>query len=249
VRIAIAGATGLVGRALTLAAEDAGHHVVEISRVRGVDLLTADGLDLTGVDVVIDVTNAPTRDPWRDGHQAKAFFEAVARNLGAAARAAGVTRTVVLSVLGVDRTPDDGRGIHAYYAAKLAHEQATRRHAPNARILRSAQFHELAGQMLSWKSDGARAEIPDMPMQPVAVDEVAATLLDLAVGADRPEMTELAGPRRERLPDLVARLDETVLVSPSPVSASIADGAFLPGPSALTADDDFDDWLLSPARP
>ena len=37
-RIAIAGATGLVGRELTAAARTAGHDVVELSRATGIEL-------------------------------------------------------------------------------------------------------------------------------------------------------------------------------------------------------------------
>jgi uncharacterized protein YbjT (DUF2867 family) len=236
VRIAIAGATGLVGQALTVAAEDADHEVVGVR--------ADDDLDLTGSDAVIDVTDVPIGDPWRDGHDATPFFEAVARTLGAAAHAAGVSRTVVLSALGADRTPHDGRGIHGYHAAKLAHERATRAHAPRARVLRSAHVHDIAGRMLGRHGDGAHVEIPDVLLQPVALDELALTLLDLAVGEDRPPLTELAGPRPERLPDLVARLDETVLVRPTPVSTPLASGALLPGPGAIIAEGDFDEWLL-----
>jgi uncharacterized protein YbjT (DUF2867 family) len=236
VRIAIAGDAGLVGQALAAAAEDAGHEVVGVR--------ADDALDLTGADAVIDVTDAPIGDPWCDGHDATPFFEEVARTLGAAAHAAGVPRTVVLSALGADRTPADGRGIHAYHAAKLAHERATREHAPHTRVLRSARVHDVAGRMLHRHGDGARAEIPDVLLQPVALDELVLALLDLAVSDDRPPVTELAGPRPERLPDLIARLDETVLVRPTPVSAALAAGALLPGPAAILAEGDFDEWLL-----
>lgn len=247
-RIAIAGATGTAGRALVRAAGAAGHDVLPLSPAHGVDVFTGSGLDLAGADAVVDVTQVPMNDPWRDASRARPFFEAVARTLGEAAHAAGVPRTVVLSVLGIDRTPDDGLGIHEYYAAKRAHEAATLRHAPGPRILRSAQFHELVARMVDWKSDGVRAEVPDMLVQPVAADDVAATLLELAVALEAPVLTELAGPRAERMPDLVARLDETLLVSPAPVSPSLAQGALLPGPDAITAARGFDDWLLTPVE-
>ena len=144
-RIAIAGATGLVGRELGIAARKAGHDVVELSRATGVDLVAGSDAELdralAGAEVVVDVTNSPTVE--QDG--ATAFFETVAERLGAAATRAGVTRTVLLSIIGVDRTPEDG-----YFVAKLAHERATRRHAPGVRVLRAAQFHEFAEQSLGW---------------------------------------------------------------------------------------------------
>ena len=89
-RIAIAGATGLVGRELGSAARKAGHEVVELSRATGVDLVAGSDAELdralAGAEVVVDVTNSPTID--RDG--ATAFFETVAERLGVAGTRAGV---------------------------------------------------------------------------------------------------------------------------------------------------------------
>lgn len=178
-----------------------------------------------------DETNAPSIEQ----EPATAFFSSVGERLGEAARPAGVQRTVVLSIIGVDRTPEDG-----YFVAKLAHERATQAHAPGARVLRAAQFHEFPGQILGWVRDGDRAEIPDQPIQPVDLDEVVRVLLDLATADDAPAVTELAGLRPEQLPDLVARLDPSVTVTPVPASDAVAGGALRPGegrpsPGALPA--------------
>ncbi len=235
-RIAVAGATGLVGRPLTEAARAADAEVVELTRAAGVDLTDGSGLDLTGVDAVIDVTNIASQD--RD--EATAFFTAVAEHLGAAASAAGVRHTVVLSIIGVDATPEDD-----YFVAKLAHERATQEHAPGPRILRAAQFHDFAGQMLGWMRQGDEATIPDQPIQPVDLDEVVRVLLELATSDDAPLRTDLAGPQPERLPDMVARLDDTVTVHPGPVSDAVRDGAMRPGPGAVIAGRSFGEWLAA----
>ena len=57
-RIAIAGATGLVGRELVAIARAAGHDVVELSRSQGTDLVEGTGIEhtLEGVSTVVDVT-------------------------------------------------------------------------------------------------------------------------------------------------------------------------------------------------
>ena len=62
--IAVAGATGLVGRAVVAALRAGGHEPVEISRAAGVDVLAGTGLDraLTGVSAVVDVLNSPARE-------------------------------------------------------------------------------------------------------------------------------------------------------------------------------------------
>lgn len=109
--IAVAGATGLIGRQLTELATNERHEVVKIARSTGFDLLDSSGLDraLESVDVVVDVTQSPSLDE----QQATDFFQTVATNLGNAARAAGVSRTVVLSIVGADKSPDYG-----HYVAK-----------------------------------------------------------------------------------------------------------------------------------
>ncbi|HEX4344000.1 MAG TPA: hypothetical protein VHZ31_00415 [Solirubrobacteraceae bacterium] len=241
-RIAIAGATGLVGRELTTLARAAGHDVVELSRSQGIDLVAGGGIEeaLTGVEAVVDVTNAPTTE--RDG--ATEFFATVGERLGGAATRAGVARTVVLSIVGVDRTPDDG-----YFVAKLAHERSTQAHAPGPRVLRAAQFHEFAGQSLEWGRDGDASAISDMTIQPVAMTVVAQALLDMATDADDRAHVEIAGPRRERLVEMVRRLvaerGDDVAVRPGPVSDAVRDGALLPGPAATIAGPDFAAWLAA----
>jgi uncharacterized protein YbjT (DUF2867 family) len=227
-KIAIAGATGLIGAQLAALAHQEGHEVVEITRAAGLDLLAPDG-----VEAVVDVTSAPQET-------AGEFFPAAAANLGRAATAAGVRRTVVLSIVGADRSPD-----YDYYVAKVAHEDATREHAPGPVVLRATQFHEFAGQMLQWSTVDGVAHIIDVPSQPVDSAEVVRLLLDLATGAVEGDQ-DLAGPRVERLVDQVRTLVEgsgaDVRVEPV-AAASIAGGSMLPGPGALLRGPAWGDWL------
>lgn len=237
-RIAVAGATGLVGAQVVALAGREGHHVVGLSRGLGVDLTDPRSLgnSLLGVDAVIDVTRSPSMEE----QQAVGFFTTVATHLGAAAWAAGVRRTVVLSIVGADRSQDYG-----WYVATQAHEETTRAHAPGPRVLRATQFHEFPGQVLDRSLRGGRAEVLDMPTQPVDSAEVARLLVKLATeegGGD----VEVAGPRPEHLGDLVRRLaglrgEEVDVVSASTPS-SIAGGSLLPGPEALRRGVDWDTW-------
>lgn len=241
-RIAIAGSTGRVGRGVVAAATTAGHDVIELAREKGVDLTAPDGLAerLAGADAVVDVTQSPSLDRT----EATGFFTSVARNLGEAARAAGVGRTVVLSIIGVDRMPDYG-----YYVAKLAQEDAALSHAPGVHILRAAQFLDFPGQMLDWNRKGDTVTLPAMRTQPVAVEEIARLLVALADGTEPRERLELAGPRPEDLADLVAQVaahrGEHVTVETVVESPSMADGACLPGSDAVIAGPDFTTWLAA----
>jgi uncharacterized protein YbjT (DUF2867 family) len=241
-RMAIAGATGMVGRELVAQAKAAGHDVVELSRSTGVDLVAGTGVDdaLAGVEVVVDVTNAPATD----AAAASAWFTAIGTNLGAAATRAGVQRTVLLSIIGIDDTPEVD-----HYVAKVAHERATTEHAPGPVIVRAAQFHEFAGQVLEWGRDGDATTIATKPVQPVALAEVARVLLDVAThGADQ-AIVEVAGPRPEQLGDMVARLvaatGEQVRVITVPGTAAELGGSLLPGPDAILTGPDFATWLAA----
>jgi uncharacterized protein YbjT (DUF2867 family) len=236
-KIAVAGATGQIGSQLTALARKEGHDVVEIARETGFDLLSPDsGLEaaLAGVDAVVDVTACPL-------DQAATFFPTVARNVGAAATAAGVRRSVVLSIVGVDRSPD-----YDYYVAKLAQEQAYRKTAPGVVVLRATQFHQFAAQMLQWNTQDGVAQIIDVPTQPVDTAEIVRLLLDLATGAVEGDV-QLAGPTAENLVDqvrrLVAHTGQDVTVEPVTAPASLTNGAMLPGPDALLRGPSWESWL------
>ena len=242
-RIAIAGATGLVGSQLAELARVEGHEVVGLVRELGHDLLVSSSPEvaaaLAGADAAVDVTS--TRGLLSD-QETWDFFTTVARNLGEAATAAGVARTVTLSIVGIDKSPDYG-----YYVAKLAQERATRAAHPGALVLRATQFHDFARQMFEWNRDGDVTRVMDAPTQPVDVPEIARVLLDQATGAMDHD-AELAGPRPERLVDLVERyaahIGSDVRVEPADAPASVAGGSMLPvGDDVLVRGIDWQTWL------
>ncbi len=238
-KIAVAGSTGLIGSQVVALAKAGGNEIIELAPSLGFDLLKPDGIAaaLAGADAVVNVTQSPTLEE----QEATAFFVTVAENLGGAAAEAGVPRTVVLSIVGVDRMTDYG-----YYVAKLAQEEATRASAPGALIVRATQFHEFAGQMLGWNREGDVTRIIDVPTQPVATAEIANLLVEAATGRQNGDV-DLAGPKPERLVDLVQRLvdrtGEPVKVEAIEAPASMAGGDMLPGPGALLRGPDWQTWI------
>jgi hypothetical protein len=116
VRIAVAGATGLIGRSVMAALHEAAHHAVAISRSHGIDAYTGVGLEaaLEGVDAVIDCLNGPSAG----GADPLDFFGTTTANLLAAERRTGVRHHVLLSVVGIDRGQ---RVLH--YAGKREQER------------------------------------------------------------------------------------------------------------------------------
>jgi uncharacterized protein YbjT (DUF2867 family) len=250
-KIAVAGATGSIGRHVVDVLEAEGHDVVPMSRASGVDVVTGDGLAdaLAGVATIIDV--ATQSSPEEEA--ARAFFTAATRNLQEAGEQAGVERIVVASIIGIDRFST------GYYAAKLAHERAMLAGPIPVRILRAAQLHEFVPQLVDWGRQGDVSYVPRWRTQLVAARTVAEALVDLADGSgpargSSPPFPEIAGPREENLVDmaklLAARRGDGVRIEaasewPWPESDLFETGALLPGPDAALTGPTFEEWLDS----
>jgi len=247
-RIAVAGATGRVGRPVAEILESRGHDVVPISRSQGVDVITGEGLDkaLTGVETIIDVSTGPTPDE----QAATEFFTTATRNLQEAGERAGARRLVVVSIIGIDRFTG------GYNAAKVAQERAALAGPIPARIVRAAQFHEFVEQLMQWGTQGDVSYVWPMRTQLVSAPTVAEALVELATASDAEfeaaETTEVAGPREERLVDAVRLLAERrghglrveEQSDPSYPDMELYDsGAALPGPGAKLAGPTFEEWL------
>ena len=253
-KIAVAGATGRVGRHVVDVLKAEGHDVVAMSRSSGVDVVTGQGLAeaLTGVECIIDAATGPSPDQ----KAATEFFTAAARNLHQAGERAGVRRMVVVSIIGIDRFTA------GYGAAKIAHEKAMRSGPIPVRVLRAAQFHEFVAQLVEWGRQGEVSLVPRMRIQPVAARTVAQALADLAAdpesapapGSSEVPMLEIAGPREENLADLarllVARRGDPLRIEgasdPADPDRDLYEtGALLPGPDAILAGPTFEEWLNS----
>jgi uncharacterized protein YbjT (DUF2867 family) len=246
-KIAVAGATGRVGRHVVDVLEEQGHEVVRMSRTTGVDVTTGEGLDeaLDGVEAIVDAATFPTPDE----QAATEFFTAATRNLQAAGERAGVQRIVVVSIIGTDKQT---RG---YGAAKAAHERAMLEGPIPATILRAAQFHEFVEQLVDWSRQGDVAYVPRMRTQLVAARTVAEELATLAIdGAPTPAapFPEIAGPREESLVEVAAllaqRRGDPVRIEPVTAPEEFGgelneSGALLPGRDAKLAGPTFAEWL------
>jgi uncharacterized protein YbjT (DUF2867 family) len=249
-KIAVAGATGRVGRHTVEVLEEAGHEVVPMSRSTGVDVVTGEGLSeaLAGVDYIVDAASWPKNEQ----EPATEFFIASSRNLQEEGERAGVRRIVVVSIIGADRFTT------GYIASKVPHEQAMQSGPIPVRILRAAQFHEFVPLFLEWGRQGDVIYVPQMRTQLVAARTVAEALAELATGSESGLETsagaipEIAGPREERLVDvarlLAARRGDSVRIEEvsdpeDPEQALYASGALLPGPDAVLAGPTFEQWV------
>lgn len=199
-RIVVAGGTGTAGRVVVEQAGARGHQAIALSRSGPApgDLVTGAGLAeaLAGADVVIDCSNLASQSR----NKAERFFVTATKNLVHAAAEAGLRHYVLLSIVGIENVP------MGYYHAKVAQEAALIATATEAQlgytIVRTTQFHEFAGQLLSRMRKGPLALVPRMRFQPVELAEVAGRLLDCAEAAPAGRVPDLGGPREEDLLDL-----------------------------------------------
>lgn len=199
-RIAVAGGTGVVGSLVVQEIEKRGNEAVVLTRSTGCDLTTGDGLEarLASVEAVIDVTSTRSQSK----RKASEFFGVVTRNLLAAEKAAGVDHHVALSIVGIDDVPT------GYYKGKLHQEQTIANGDVPWSILRATQFHEFAEQALSFVKIGPWSLVPQMSIQPVAAQEVAAALVDIAMGEPQGRTPDLAGPEPLELVKLARTVND-----------------------------------------
>lgn len=197
-KIVVIGGTGLIGDKLVNVLRQRGHEAVAASRTSGVNTVTGEGLAqvLVGARVVVDVSNSSSFDAT----EVLRFFEASGRNLLAAEATAGVQYHVALSIVGLERLPDNG-----YFRAKLAQEALIKAAKIPYSIVRSTQFFELLGPIAQVGTDGQVVRLSPALVQPIASDDVAIAMADVALAAPLNGTVEIAGPERVSLAALVQR--------------------------------------------
>lgn len=152
-----------------------------------VDYGSRAGLDraLSGVDVVLHCAGGSGR--------AEAATMAALLSSG---RRAGLPHLAYISIVGVDRIP------LGYYRSKLGAERALIASGVPWTILRATQFHDLALSVISRMCSLPVALVPRINAQPVAVEEVAARLVDIAAAPPQGRVPEFGGPEIQALPEL-----------------------------------------------
>jgi uncharacterized protein YbjT (DUF2867 family) len=205
--ILVTGGTGTLGRRVVSRLRKAGREVRVLSRhvhqaadgieyVTG-DLLAGEGIDsaVDGADVIVHCAGSNKGD------------DDATRNLVVAASRAGSPHLVYISVVGAERIPlvsGIDRTMFGYFGYKLAAERVVATSGLPWTTLRATQFYDLI-LMVAEKM----AKLPVIPVpagirfQPVETDEVAARLVELALGAPAGLVPDIAGPRVYSMSDLL----------------------------------------------
>jgi len=197
-KIVVIGGTGLIGSKTVSILCQGGHEVIAASPNNGVNSITGEGLNeaMAGAEVVIDLANSPSFED----EAVQKFFETSGHNLLAAEAAAGVGHHVALSIVGSDRTPDNG-----YFRAKVVQERLIEASGIPYTVIRSTQFMEFLGGIANSNADGKTVRLSPGLFQPIAADDVATMVADIALSAPRNGIVEIAGPERAPFNEIIAR--------------------------------------------
>jgi uncharacterized protein YbjT (DUF2867 family) len=197
-KIVIIGGTGLIGSKAVAILRRRGHEVVAASPGSGVNTHTGEGVEeaVAKAEVVVDLSNSPS---FEDGAVLE-FFEASGRNLLAAETAARVRHHLALSIVGIDRSPGNG-----YFRAKVAQEKLIAASGIPYTIIRSTQFLEFLRGIADSATEGSTIRLSSGLFQPIAADDVARFVADLALKPPRNGIVEIAGPERAPFNEIVAR--------------------------------------------
>ena len=196
-KMVVIGGTGLIGSKAVAILRQGGHEIVAASPKSGVNSITGEGLKeaMAGAQVAIDLTNSPSFED----RAVMQFFETSGHNLLRAETEAGVRHHVALSIVAIDRTDN------SYFRAKAGQEKLVEASGIPYTIIRATQFLEFLGGIADESADGNTVRLPPIAFQPIAAEDVAAMVAEVALAAPRNGIVEIAGPERAPFNDIVAR--------------------------------------------
>ena len=251
-KIVVIGGTGLIGSKVVQHLTDQGHETVPASPRLGVNTITGEGVAeaVAGASVVIDVSNSPNFEYMT----ALPFFERSTHNLLAAEAAANVGHHVALSVVGtrtLSQSGDPETTTAGYFRAKLTQEELIQASGIPYTVVHATQFFEFLGGIAGASTDGGTVRLPPARMQPIAADDVAAALADVAVGRPVNGIVELAGPEPLPMDELVRRFLRATNDARSVVvdtrawyfGAALNDSSLVPGDNPRLGSTRFERWL------
>lgn len=243
-KIVVIGGTGLIGSKTVERLRKKGHEVLAASPNSGVNTITGEGLTkaLSGAQVVIDLANSPSFED----KAVLGFFETSGRNLLSAEKVAGVKHHIALSIVGAERLPKS-----SYLRAKMAQERLIRDSGIPFTIVHSTQFFEFLGGIAQSATVGDTASIPSAYFQPIASDDVADIMTDMALSPPINGVIEIAGPEPVRMNELVARFlkatndPRKVIGDPHALyfGTELDDRSLIPGDKPRIGAKRFEEWF------
>ncbi len=269
-KIVVIGGSGLVGAMVVEKLKQKGNDAVAAPPDTGVYTMSGEGSlgALAGAEVVVDVANAPSFEDqaaWdffeiagenlaaAEVADAINFFRTAHENLAAAELVAGVKHHGALSVVGTDRLQD-----LAHFRAKLIQENMIKGSPVPHPIFRASLFFEWIRPIAQSGTDGDTVRVSHSSFQPVAAEDVASTVAEVAVEPPMNGAVEIAGPDMFYVDELVAKVLEhdrdprnVVMDDPGGLFYGIQldDQSLMPGRDARLGSTTFDWWLTHNPSP
>jgi uncharacterized protein YbjT (DUF2867 family) len=243
-KIVVIGGTGLIGSKVVQKIEQKGHEALAAAPNTGVNTLTGEGLAeaVAGARVVVDVSNSPSFED----QAAMDFFQTAGRNMAAAEAAAGVRHHVALSVVGTERLQDSG-----YFRAKLAQEQLIKASPIPYTIVHATQFFEFIRSIPGFSMKDGAIHLPPIRFQPIAAEDVASAITDVALGDPLNRTVEIGGPETFTLDGAVREVLEhdgdprAVIADPHApyFGVQVSNATLIPDPAARLGSARLGWWL------
>ncbi len=242
-KIVVIGGTGLIGSKVVSKLRQHGHQVIATSPDTGINTITGAGLAeaMENTDVVVDLANSPSFED----QAVLEFFQTAGQNLLGAEINAGVKHHVALSIVGTDLMQNIG-----YMRVKKVQEDLIKKSGVPYTIVRSTQFFEFLKGIADQATIGNEVHLSDVRFQPIAAEDVATFVAKYAATAPINGTTEIAGPERAALYEMVARYlrhanDQRQVLSdgkPSYYGGEISHTALVPAGKAELGTIDFETW-------
>jgi uncharacterized protein YbjT (DUF2867 family) len=243
-KIVVIGGTGLIGSKTVQKLKARGHEVLAAAPNTGVNTITGEGVAeaLAGASVVIDVSNSPSFEE----QAATDFFQTSGRNISAAEVNAGVRHHVALSVVGTDRLQASG-----YFRAKLAQEALIKSSPVPYSLLHATQFFEFIRTIADVSTTNGVVRLPPVWFQPMAAEDVADAVAELALGEPVNRTVEIGGPETFTLDHAVKKVlafdrdPRSVVADPSApyYGVQVTDMTLLPASGARLGSTRLDWWI------
>jgi len=159
-----------------------------------------------------------------------------------------VKHHVALSVVGADRLQET-----PYIRAKLEREKLIKRSGIPYSIVHATQFFEFWQGIADEATDGNKVRVPPVFIQPIAADDVAASVAKVATGKPLNGVVDVAGPQRFHFDEfirqgLLARNDpREVVADPNAryFDAKLGELTLVASGDARIGQVRFEDWLSS----
>jgi uncharacterized protein YbjT (DUF2867 family) len=143
----------------------------------------------------------------------------------------------------------------SFFRAKMAQENLIKGSPIPYSIVRATQFFEFVKGIADFSTEGNKVRLPHVLFQPMAADDVASAVCQVALGQPINGTVEIGGPERSHLDELV-RKGLAAIKDPREVIADpharyhgieMKERTLVPEDDANLGKTRFEDWLAQPA--